>query len=95
LFLKHYGNRLFDCFPSDTSLRIAIGKGHEEVPEGTLCIGNCTALHRRNGIFIPGCPPVSSQILTAVSGKPSVDSRDGHVVTSDMAVGDAPDEMKE
>jgi uncharacterized protein (DUF362 family) len=83
LFLKHYGNRLFDCFPSDTSLRIAIGKGHEEVPEGTLCIGNCTALHRGNGIFIPGCPPVSSEILTVISGKPSVDTMDGHIAISD------------
>lgn len=95
LFLKHYGDRLFDCFPSDTSLRIAIGKGHEEVPEGTLCIGNCTALHRGNGIFIPGCPPVSSEILTLISGKPSVDSKDGHIATSDIPVGGAPDEPKE
>jgi len=95
LFLKHYGDRLFDYFPSDTSPRIAIGKGHEEVPEGTLCIGNCTALHRGNGIFIPGCPPVSSQILTLISGKPSVDSKDGHIATSDIAVGGAPDEPKE
>jgi hypothetical protein len=59
LLLKHYRDRLFEYFPSDTSLCIAIGKGHEEVPEGTLCIGNCTALHRDIGIFIPGCPPVS------------------------------------
>lgn len=95
LFLKHYGDRLFDYFPSDTSPRIAIGKGHEEVPKGTLCIGNCTALHRGNGIFIPGCPPVSSQILTLISGKPSVDRKDGHIATSDMAVGGAPDEPKE
>jgi len=79
LFLKHYRNRLFDYFPSDTGLCVAIGKGHEKVPEGTLCIGNCVALHRDSGIFIPGCPPVSSQILTAISGKPSVDSKDGHV----------------
>ena len=95
LFLKHYGDRLFDSFPSGTGLRIAIGKGHEEVPEGTLCIGNCTALHRGNGIFIPGCPPVSSQILTAISGKPSVDSKDGRIVTLDTPVGGAPDEPKE
>jgi uncharacterized protein (DUF362 family) len=95
LFLKHYGDRLFDYFPSDTSPHVAIGKGHEEVPEGTLCIGNCTALHRGNGIFIPGCPPVSSQILTLISGKPSVDSKDGHIATSDIAVGGAPDEPKE
>jgi hypothetical protein len=95
LFLKHYGGRLSEYFPSDSTLRIAIGKGHEEVPEGTLCIGNCTAPYRGNGIFIPGCPPVSSQILSAISGKPSVDNRDGYVVTSDMAVGDTPDEPKE
>jgi uncharacterized protein (DUF362 family) len=85
LFLKHYGNRLFDYFPSRTSVRIAIGKGHVEVPEGTLCIGNCMALHRGHGIFIPGCPPVSSQILTTISGTPSVDSMDGHIATSDKA----------
>ena len=84
LFLQHYGNRLFDHFPSGTSVRIAIGEGHAEVPEGTLCIGNCTALHRGKGIFIPGCPPVSSQILSAISGKPSVDSRDGHIEKPDI-----------
>lgn len=95
LFLKHYRDRLFDYFPSDTSICIGIGKGHEEVPEGTLCIGNCMALHRSNGIFIPGCPPVSSEILTAISGKPSVDSKDGHIVTSDITVGGVPDEPKE
>jgi uncharacterized protein (DUF362 family) len=95
LFLKHYRNRLFEYFPSDSSLCIAIGKGHDEVPEGTLCIGNCMAAHRGNRIFIPGCPPISSQILTAISGKPSVDSKDGHIVTSDRAVGGETDEPKE
>jgi uncharacterized protein (DUF362 family) len=84
LFLKHYGNRLFDYFPADTSIRIAIGKGHAEVPEGTICIGNCTVRHRGNGIFIRGCPPISSQILTIISGEPSVDSKDGHITTSDI-----------
>ncbi len=95
LLLKHYGDRLFDYFPSDTSIRIAIGKGHEEVPDGTLCIGNCTARRRGKGIFIPGCPPVSSQILTAISGKPWVDSKDGHIAASDIAVGAAADKRKE
>jgi len=95
LLLKHYGDRLFEYFPSDTSLCIAIGKGHEEVPEGTLCIGNCVALHRDNGIFIPGCPPISSEILTAISGKPSVDSRDGHIAASDTPAGGALDEQEE
>jgi uncharacterized protein (DUF362 family) len=83
LFLKRYRNHLFDYFPPETNIHIAIGKGHEEVPEGTLCLGNCTAFHRDKGLFIPGCPPVSSQILTAISGKPSVDSVDGHITKSD------------
>jgi len=97
LFLKRYGDCLSDYFPPDTSIRIAIGKGHVEVPDGTLCIGNCTARHRGNGIFIRGCPPVSSQILTAISGKPSVDSKDGHITTTDNgpAVTGAPDAPEE
>ncbi len=95
LFLKHYHDRLFEYFPSDRNLCIAIGKGHEEVPEGTLCIGNCVALHRESGIFIPGCPPVSSQILTAISGKPSVDSKDGRIETSEAAETDSLDELDE
>jgi uncharacterized protein (DUF362 family) len=95
LFLKHYRDRLFEYFPSDTSLCIAIGKGHEEVPEGTLCIGNCVAAHRSRGIFIPGCPPVSSQILTAISGKPTVDSKDGHIETPDAGREDGLDEPEQ
>jgi uncharacterized protein (DUF362 family) len=83
LFLKHYHDRLLEYFPKDKNLCIAIGKGHQDVPEGTLCIGNCASPHRKRGIFIPGCPPVSSQILTAISGKPSVDSKDGHIENGD------------
>jgi len=78
LFLTHYGERLLECFPSQSTVDVAIGKGHAELPEGTLCIGNCTAHHRDRGIFVPGCPPVGSQILTAISGEPSVDRMDGH-----------------
>ena len=81
--LKSPLNRLFDYFPQGTKINIAIGKGNAKVPKGTLCIGNCTILHRENGIFIPGCPPVGSQILTALSGEPSVDSRDGYIEKSD------------
>ena len=76
LFLKRYRERLFDYFPSQ-NVNIAIGKGHTELPEGTLCIGNCTLRHKHSGIFVPGCPPVGSEILTAVTGKPSVDTMDG------------------
>ena len=73
LFLMRYKDRIFDYFPSRTALHIAIGKGHAELPEGTLLVGNCTAPHCGKGLFVPGCPPVGSQILAAISGQPSTD----------------------
>ena len=76
LFLMRYRDRLFDYFPPETPVNIAIGRGHAELPEKTLCIGNCTSPHRDRGIFVPGCPPVGSQILTTISGRPSVDDLD-------------------
>jgi len=70
LFLNRYKDRIFDYFPTQSTINIAIGKGHTELPEGTLCIGNCTIRQRGSGMFVPGCPPVGSQILTVVSGAP-------------------------
>lgn len=67
LFLKKYGDRLLDYFPGERPVTIAIGRGHEDVPEGTLCIGNCTARHKGRGVFVPGCPPVGSNILAAIA----------------------------
>jgi hypothetical protein len=66
LFLAHHKDRIFDYFPSQAAIHVAIGKGHTEVPPGTLLVGNCTAGHRDQGIFVPGCPPVGSQILAAL-----------------------------
>ena len=66
LFLKKHQDRLFDYLPKDKPLHIAIGKGHKELPEGTLCLGNCTINHRGQGIFVPGCPPVGSEIWKAI-----------------------------
>jgi len=63
MFLRHHGQQLLDERKDDKDIVIAIGKGHIELPEGTLCVGNCTAKHRKNRPFVPGCPPVSSQIL--------------------------------
>ena len=77
LFIKRYGKQLADYFPENTLIHFAIGKGHEEVPEETFCIGNCTSRHRKYAHFIPGCPPVASQILSAVSHHPTVDRVDG------------------
>ena len=69
LFLEKYGEEIFDYFPGQENITIAIGKGHNSVPRGTLCIGNCTANNKRKGIYVSGCPPVSSQILKKISGK--------------------------
>ncbi|MBW8015272.1 MAG: DUF362 domain-containing protein [Planctomycetes bacterium] len=63
MFLKQHGEQLLDERTDDKDIVIAIGKGHAELPEGTLCVGNCTAKHRKNRPFVPGCPPVSSEIL--------------------------------
>lgn len=66
LFLTQYREQLFDYFGTETPLNVAIGKGHEDLPEQTLCLGNCTAKHGKRGVFVPGCPPVGSQILAAL-----------------------------
>ncbi|MBC8206157.1 MAG: DUF362 domain-containing protein [Kiritimatiellaeota bacterium] len=63
LFLQRYGDVLPEYIPAGDRLRVAIGKGHDELPEGTLCIGQCTVRQCVGGIFVPGCPPVGSQIF--------------------------------
>ena len=65
MFLKSYGRQLRKTHHDKNDIVIAIGKGHEELPPDTLCIGNCTAKHRDCGIFVSGCPPVSSEIIKA------------------------------
>jgi hypothetical protein len=84
LFLNRYRERIFDYFPSETPIRVAIGKGHTDVPEGTLLIGNCTLHHRDKGIFVPGCPPVGSQILAAISAKPAAEGVPVHEQLRDL-----------
>ena len=63
LFLQNHGKKLREDQPDDKNIVIAIGKGHEQLPDGTLCIGNCTVMHKDCGIFVPGCPLVASEIL--------------------------------
>jgi len=66
LFLQRFGEGLRAYFPDGQDIMIAIGKGHDELPPGTICIGNCTACHRDVGTFIGGCPPVASAIQRAL-----------------------------
>jgi hypothetical protein len=74
LFLTHHRERLFDYLPADRPIQIAIGKGNKDLPEGTLCLGNCTLNRGGTGIFVPGCPPVGSQIMAALRGEPIADA---------------------
>jgi len=62
LFLQRYGENLAPYIPEGETLKVAIGKGHEELPPGTLCIGQCTFKQKEGCTFVPGCPPVGSQI---------------------------------
>jgi hypothetical protein len=66
MYLKRYGDSLFDYFGKERPVYVAIGKGHEVVKPGTLCLGNCTLEHRKVGQFVPGCPPVASEIQNAL-----------------------------
>jgi hypothetical protein len=63
MFLKRYGRQLREQVSDDKDIVVAIGKGHEKLPLGALCVGNCTAKHKNCGVFISGCPPVASEIL--------------------------------
>ena len=67
LFLKKYAQELLDYFPNQNQVHIAIGKGHDEIPDNTLCIGNCMFKQKDQGIFVQGCPPVSSEILKTLT----------------------------
>ena len=73
LFLKHHAKHLLDYFPDQQAPCVAIGKGHTELPEKTLCLGNCTAKYKKSGVFVPGCPPISSEILKVLTGRPDPD----------------------
>jgi prephenate dehydratase len=66
MFLKRYGSELFDYFPANKSVTVALGKGHKSVPPSTLCVGNCTREFRELGVYAPGCPPVASSILRSI-----------------------------
>jgi uncharacterized protein (DUF362 family) len=66
MFLQRHSRELFDYLGDDRPVNIAIGKGHDDVPERTLCIGNCTGRHKNRGIYVRGCPPVSSSIVRSL-----------------------------
>ncbi|NIA06516.1 MAG: DUF362 domain-containing protein [Actinobacteria bacterium] len=66
MLLERYHSELLDYAGPDKKVHIAMGKSVEDVPAGTLLIGNCTANKKAQGLFIKGCPPVASEILAAI-----------------------------
>lgn len=89
LFLQRHGEELAQYIPKAHLINIAIGKGHSDLPEGTLCIGNCTSCHKNKGTFVSGCPPVSSEIWMASQKMLNVD------VDSNQESGDRSQETRE
>lgn len=79
MLLNRYRRQVFDSFSRQENVTIAIGKGHLSIPCGTLCIGNCTAQYKKQGVFVPGCPPVATQILEMISENKPEESSDNLV----------------
>ena len=78
LFLKRYGDELGDYCSEGEPLNLAIGKGNKDLPQGTICIGNCVRNQEHIGELITGCPPVASEILGAITGRHAYDTKDGY-----------------
>ena len=69
MFLRQYASDMADYRLADGAAHFAIGKGNPELPDGTICIGNCAAKYKNAGTFVPGCPPVSSYIYEMITGR--------------------------
>ncbi len=67
VFLQEYLVHLDPYRLEDHKIHIGMGKHLKTCPKGSILIGNCVAGLKRNGIFIKGCPPVSSQIMETLS----------------------------
>ncbi len=68
LFLQGHHSRLTDYRLEDGKIHIGIGKHLDDCPEGTILLGNCTSKMKGKGIFVQGCPPVSSETFHALGG---------------------------
>jgi uncharacterized protein (DUF362 family) len=69
VFLQGQRHRLDEYRLKDDKFHVGIGKYLQEIPEGTVLLGNCTQRFKDRGVFIQGCPPISSQILETLHRK--------------------------
>jgi len=72
VFLQEYHPQLNRYHLEDKNIHIGIGKHLKTCPEGIILVGNCTAGMKKRGIYVQGCPPVSSQIMKILSQKKRV-----------------------
>jgi len=77
VFLQSQRDCLNEYRLQDDKFHVAIGKYLQDFPEGTVLLGNCTQKFRDRGIFVQGCPPVSSQILETLRRKKGKKGRKG------------------
>lgn len=66
IFLQEQRGCLDDYRLQDHKFHVGIGKHLQKIPDGTVLIGNCTQEFRDRGVFVQGCPPISSQIFEAL-----------------------------
>lgn len=69
LFLQRFLEEMREYRIEDGKIHIVLGNDVEDVPAGTIVIGNCAAAHKGRGPFAKGCPPVASRIYEAVTGR--------------------------
>jgi uncharacterized protein (DUF362 family) len=70
LFLRRFKDDMSQYLHDDGKFYIGIGKGLDgTIKKGTILIGNCTKKLKDLGLFVPGCPPVSTRIYKAITGK--------------------------
>ncbi len=69
LLLERYNELISEYGTDESPIHIAIGKDVADAPPGTVFIGNCTRKCAAQGLFIKGCPPVSSYILEQIQNK--------------------------
>lgn len=73
LLLERYNQLISEYGTKESPIHIAIGKDVGDAPPGTVFIGNCTRKCAAEGLFIKGCPPVSSYIIEQIQKNLNID----------------------
>ena len=69
VFLQNYASQLSGYRLEGGKVHVGIGRYLNDLPKGTILIGNCASKMKRQGVFVQGCPPVASEIWHCLSPK--------------------------